>query len=117
MSCMNRSAAPLAPKSSSRWRTCQPSTASTARAKARPPTANHAARGLLDSGLGCGSGSWLGMTVSVDGGRRRTLVMNRQIADGRVLATERALRIPPELHLADAHAEGVIGHEPPDEGL
>src|SRR5215470_2641962 len=118
MPCVNRSALLPALRSSSRWRTCQPSAASTSRAKARPPTAVHAAKGFLDSGLGCGSGDWLGMTVSVDGaGCRGALAMNRQIADGRVLAAERTLRIPSELHLAHAHAEGVIRHEAPDERL
>src|SRR5262249_13553342 len=116
MPCVNRSALLPALRSSSRWRTCQPNTASTSRAKARPPTAIHAAKGFLDSSLGCGSGDWLGMSVSVDGaGRRGTLAMNRQIADGRVLAAERTLRIPSELHLAHAHAEGVVSHETPDE--
>src|SRR5262245_19324035 len=116
MPCRSRRGPPPAWKSSSRCSTCQPSAASTSKAAALPPKAAHAAPELLASGLGCGSGGWLGMTVSVDGaGRRRAFAMNREVADGRMLAAEWTLRIAFELHLADAHAERVVRHEPPDE--
>src|SRR4030095_9462782 len=43
--------------------------------------------------------------------------MNRQIGDRRVLTAERAFRIAPHLDLAEAHAEGVVSEETPDQGL
>src|SRR5215475_9402968 len=92
----NRSALPLAVKSRSRWRICQPSTAITVRARARAATASHARSGLLASGLGGGNGDWFGMAVSVDGAHGgRPLAMNREIANGGVVAAHRTLRIAP----------------------
>src|SRR6266545_4829265 len=105
-------------KPSSRWRTCQPRIAMTSRPRARPATAARATSGLSASGLGGGYGARVGMAVSVDGAdRRRAVAMNRQIADGRMLATDRALRIALQLHFAEAHAEGVVREEPPNERL
>src|SRR5215831_17125862 len=56
----------------------------------------HAKSGRLASGLGGGNGDRFGMAVSVDGAHgSRPLAMDREIADGGVVAAHRTLRISP----------------------
>src|SRR5499425_481298 len=89
-----------------------------ARPRARPATATQPRRSFLASGLDAGHGNRLGMAISVDGARRRgALTMDREIANGRVLAAQRALRIAPQLDFAETHAEGVVGEEAADQRL
>src|SRR4029453_10437292 len=114
---MKRRAPLAASKLSSRWRTCQPSTAITSRPTARPATADQATRGCSASGLG---GGWYGgrvrMAISVDGARgRRAFAMDGEIADGRMLAADGALGVASQLDLTEAHAERIVGQEPSDE--
>src|SRR6266545_2182624 len=72
----------------------------------------------LASGLGAGHGRRGEMAVAVRGsGRGAPLAMNREIGDARMLAAHRALGIPAQLDFAEAHAERIVGQEPPDEGL
>src|SRR5260370_782534 len=69
-------------------------------------------------GRGAGSGPGLAVIVASGGaGRRRALGVDREILDRRVRAAEREIRISPEFDLAEAHAESVVGQEPPDERL
>src|SRR5215831_1402624 len=116
--CMSRSALLLPWKLRLRWRICQPSATSTARPRARPATAIHARRSFLASGLAGGNGNRLGMAISVDGAHRRgALTMDREIANSRVLAAQRALRVAPQLDFAETHAERVVGEETADQRL
>src|SRR5215475_4112953 len=58
------------------------------------------------------------MAISVDGARRRgALTVDREIATGRVLAAQRALRVAPQLDFAETHAERVVGEETADQRL
>src|SRR5439155_20679102 len=73
---------------------------------------------ILSPGLGGGRPRGSGMAVAVDGaGGRRALLVDGEVRDARLLAAHRALGIAPELDLAEAHAERVVGQEPPDQGL
>src|SRR5205823_7833446 len=58
-----------------------------------------------------------GMTIAIGGaGRGRALAMDGEIRDARMLAAHGALRIAAEPDLTHAHAEGVVGHQPADQG-
>src|ERR1700682_4376012 len=106
---MKRSGPVVALKSSSRLRICQLSAAITSQPRARPATAAHNTMGPPASGLGCGNGDGGHhlMAVVVDGaGRGGAFPVDRQVPDARILAAYGALRIAPELDLAEAHAEG-----------
>src|SRR4028119_1107434 len=45
------------------------------------------------------------------------LLVVYELGDGRVLAADGAARVLAELHLAEAHPEGVVEHQTPDEGI
>src|SRR5437867_7199754 len=72
----------------------------------------------LAAGLGGGRPRGSRMAVAVDGaGGRGALLVDGEVRDARVLAAHRALGIVPELDLAEANAERVVGQEPTDQGL
>src|SRR6187431_1672058 len=57
------------------------------------------------------------MAVVADRARVGGAAVDREIRDRRVLAAERALRVATQLDLAEAHAEGVVGEQTPDQRL